>query len=296
MFKRMLSMLLVLCLLLPVGVAMAETKGFIKDYTEISTGPGRDYFEPDVHLPYGTEVKAISRVWDDYDGVWQVLVEFQWGYDLCRAYVVNRRMYLSLTDVPVEQALQGCYLLYDADAFAGPGLTYTLWGDTVYRGTTATLLAVENGYGFIECWNGNRQKLWRVWVDLDTLSCGAQYGGGSFFDSEDWYNGAYGPTPTPRPSYYSYLPEVPYGGITPSCGNAKSIMWVQQCLRSCGYGELSVDGKWGNQTRNAVRAFREDYGFGSNDSQITYEMACKMLDVFYQRGMPLSYLRHYLPE
>ena len=291
--KRFLSLLLTLCLLLPVAAQAAGVSGYIKDQTEIMTGPGDDYYDPGVMLAYGTDVTALSRAWDDYNGVWQVLVEFKWGYDLCRAYVVSRRMYTNMSDVPIEKALESCTVRYDADAFAGPGLTYVLWGDTVYSGTSALLLAVENGYGFIECWNGNRQKLWRVWVDLDTLSCGQKYGGGSFFDSEDWYNGAYA---TPTPSYYSYLPAVPYGGITPTCGNKESIMWVQQCLRSCGYGELSVDGKWGPQTRTAVRQFRQDYGFGSNDSQVTYEMACRMLDLFYQKGMPLSYLRHYLPK
>ena len=27
-----------------------------------------------------------------------------------------------------------------------------------------------------------------------------------------------------------------------------------------------------------------------------YDIACDMLDMFYNRGMPLSYLRHYLPD
>lgn len=292
MMKKCLALLLALCLLLPAA-ALAETTGFVKEEAEISLGPGRDYWEPGVYLGYGSQVRAISRVWDDYDGLWYVLVEFRWDNNLCRAYVVNRRMYITLADVPVEQPLQECWLIYDADAFAGPGLTYTLWNDTVYRGTAATLLAVEEGYGFIECWNDQKEALWRVWVDLDTLSCGQEYGGGSFFDSEDWYNGAY---TTPVPSYYSYLPEIPVGGIRAGCGNAKSIMWVQQCLRSCGYGELAVDGKWGPQTTAAVRQFRLDYGFGAASDVVTYEIACRMLDAFYQRGMPLSYLRHYLPQ
>lgn len=296
MKKRFLSLLLILCLLVPMAAQAAGVSGYIKDQTEIMTGPGDDYYDPGMMLPYGTDVTALSRTWDDYNGVWQVLVEFRWGYDLFRGYVVNRRMYTStsgLSSVPIEEALEKCTVIYDVDAFAGPGLTYTLWGDTVYKGTSALLLAVENGYGFIECWNGNRQKLWRVWVDLDTLSCGQKYGGGSFFDSEDWYNGAY---TTPVPSYYSYLPEVPYGGITPDCGNAKSIMWMQQCLRSCGYGQLAVDGKWGNQTTTAVLKFRQDHGYGGHRAEVTYEIACDMLDMFYEKGLPLRYLQHYLPD
>ena len=152
MMKRFLSMLLALCLL-SAGTAMAQTTAFVKEDAEISTGPGRDYFEPGVYLPYGTQVEAISRVWDGYDGVWYVLCEFMWGNDHCRAYVVNRRMYITLSDIPVEESLESCTLIHDADAFAGPGITYTLWNDTVYSGTTALLLAVEDGYGFIECWN-----------------------------------------------------------------------------------------------------------------------------------------------
>ena len=290
MLKRCLAMLLTLCLLLPIA-AGAEVIAYVQDDAEVVTGPGREYYDPGLYLPSGTRVRAISRAWDDYDGVWYVLVEFMWGNDRCTGYVVNRRMHIALSDVPIEEPLQDCWLIYDADAFAGPGIVYTLWGDTVYNGTPATLLAAQDGYGFIECWNSNKQAMWRVWVDLDTLSCGQAYGGGSFYDSEDWYNGAY-----QQPDYYAYLPAVPAGGITPDCGNAKSIMWVQQCLRSCGYGELSVDGRWGPQTRAAVRQFREDYGYGSNDSQVTYAIACKMLDVFYSRGLPLSYLRHYLPD
>lgn len=277
MKKRLLLLLLMLCLLLPL-CAGAEVSAFVKDTTEVMTGPGNDYWDPDLYLNHGQYVTAISRAWDDYNGVWQIQVEFTWGVNQHRGYVVARRLYTSVPEIPIEQPLQECYLLCDADAFGGPGLTYTLWNDTVYRGTTATLLAVEDEWGFIECWNGYRQAMWRVWVRLRELSCGQDY------------------LVSAQPEYYSYLPEVPYGGIRAGCGNAKSIMWVQQCLRSCGYGELSVDGKWGPQTTNAVREFRRDYGFGTSENVVTYEVACRMLDVFYQRGMPLSYLRHYLPD
>ena len=228
MTKRILTLLLALCLLLP-ALAQADVSGYIKEDAEISTGPGRGYWEPGAYLYAGTNVTAISRTWDDYNGVWQILVEFQWDYDLCRAYVVGRRMYTTVSSVPIEQPLRSCRLIMDADAFAGPGLNYMLWNDTVWSGTSATLLAVEDEWAFIECWNSYRQANWRVWVRLWQLDCGSDYLAG-----------------TSTPIYYSYLPEIPYGGIRAGCGNARSIMWVQQCLRSCRYGELAVDGKWGN--------------------------------------------------
>ena len=280
MTRRILTLLLALCLLAPT-LAAASTPAYLKEDAEISTGPGYGYWEPGLYLRSGTSVTAISRTWDDYNGVWQILVEFPWDYDMCRAYVVSRRMYTysgSVSSIPVEQPLGSCRLIMDADAFAGPGLNYVLWSDTVYSGTTATLLAVEDEWGFIECWNGQKQANWRVWVRLWKLDCGSDYLAGAN-----------------NPVYYSYLPEIPYGGIRAGCGNAKSIMWVQQCLRSCGYGELAVDGKWGNQTDGAVRRFCREHGFG-DCNVVDYDIACAMVYMFYERGMPLSYLRHYLPD
>lgn len=102
------------------------------------------------------------------------------------------------------------------------------------------------------------------------------------------------PTATPTPSYYSYLPDVPYGGITPNSDNTRSIMWVQQCLRSCGYGQLAVDGNWNERTTQAVREFKRDYGLSGSATVVTYADVCRMLDVFYQKDMPLRYLRHYV--
>lgn len=275
MMKRILSLLLVLCLLAPLA-AQAGVSAYIKDDTEATTGPGFAYWDPGIRLSNGTTVTAISRTWDDYNGVWQILVEFRLGYDLCRAYVVGRRIYTTVSDIPVESALQSCYLITDADAFAGPGITYTLWSDTIYSGTSATLLAVENDWGFIECWNSTRQAYWRVWVPLYQLSCGDRY------------------LSSNTPVYYRYLPEIPTGGIRAGCGNSNSIKWVQQCLRSCGYGQLAVDGNWGQQTNNAVLAFCRDNGFG-NCNVVDYDIACAMLYMFYSKGMPLSYLEHYIP-
>lgn len=307
--KRSVCILLALCLLLP-AVASAESWARLNQRIATRSGPGTAYTEPGTFLRAGEYVNAVSRAWDDVNGLWWVQVEFEYRGDLIRAYTGRQRLEVDLAAVPVEQPIEDCYLLYDADAFAGPGIGYLLWNETIHAGTSATLLAVENGYGQIECWSWQEEKPWRVWVDLDTLSCGWRYGGGSLFDSEDWQDtdggatllgpGVHGGSASQPgytvPAYYAYLPEIPWGGITADCGNEKSIMWVQQCLRSCGYGKLAVDGRWGSQTTSAVRQFRADHGYGAYDDTVTREIACRMLDVFYQKGMPLSYLQHYLAE
>ncbi|MBE5796924.1 MAG: peptidoglycan-binding protein [Clostridiales bacterium] len=282
--KRILSVLLALCLLVPMA-ASAEVIGRLNQEIATRTGPGTHYTEPGAFLGRGAEVRVISKVYDANVDIWWVQVEFRDGYDMIRAYTGSWRMNVNLDYVPEERRLEDCYLTQDADAFAGPGINYLLWNDTVHSGTKATLYAVENGYGQIECWNMHKQDTWRVWVDLDCLSCGSKYAGVG--------SSLYQPG---MPEYYKYLPAVPYGGITPTCGNRNSIMWVQQCLRSLGYGKLAVDGNWGNQTASAVREFKLDYGFGSDGYQVSYDAVCKMLDMFYKRDLPLRYLEHYLPE
>ena len=72
-------------------------------------------------------------------------------------------------------------------------------------------------------------------------------------------------------------------------------MWVQQCLRRLGYGELAVDGNWGNQTNGAVREFKLDNGYSTNSYTLTREMIYKMLDLYYEKNQPLDYLTPYLP-
>lgn len=95
--------------------------------------------------------------------------------------------------------------------------------------------------------------------------------------------------------YPEYMPVV-YDCITPDTCPRQSIMWVQQCLRRLGYGELAVDGNWGRQTACAVAEFKRDYGYTCVPyNVVTYEMVCHMLTLYIQRGQPLDYLSCYCP-
>lgn len=293
--KRLLSLLLMLCLLLPAGSALAATQGLLVEELATRTGPGTHYTEPGGFLQKGNEVTVHTKVWDGLNNLWWVQVEFTANAQRYRLYTGYKRMYANLNMVPTEAPLQQCAVNLESDAFAGPGWAYHLWDDKVPAGTSATLYEVEYGYAHIECYNPVQDCMWRVWVPLAVLDCAEDYEystdtylpesrcDGWFTAGEMWE------------TYYDHLPLVPKGGIHKDCGNPDSIMWVQQCLRSIGYGKLAVNGDWSGQTDQAVRAFKKDYGYDSSNTVVTWEMCCKMLDIFYQEGYPLRYLSHYLP-
>lgn len=293
--RKILSAALVICLLLTCASALADTTATLNQAIATRTGPGTHYTEPGGFLGRGDKVTVRTKVWDEVNEIWWVQVEFAHQGNKIRAYTGAWRMSVNLAHVQVEEELRSCRLIFDADAFAGPGWEYMMWNDTVYRGTQAILLEVENGYGHIECWNSQQRQMWRVWVDLDTLDCGDLYGGGSYSGSEedpytcdDYESGLI------AQQYPEYMPYVPSDNISPSTYPRESIMWVQQCLRRLDYGQLAVDGKWGNQTTNAVAQFKRDYGFTHVPyNEVNYAMVCKMLQLYVQRSQPLNYLSPY---
>lgn len=181
--KKLTAFLLFLSLLLG-GVALADV-AYARLNQPIATrsGPGTDYFEPGTFLQQGDYVTVLTKVWDSMNEIWWVQVEFHDGYDLRRAYTGAQRMSVNLSNVPEENPLGIIRVTRDADAWGGPSnVRYNLWGESVWRGTSAILLEVEAGYGHIECWNETWNQPWRVWVDLDYLSCRDQYS-----DSDDTY-------------------------------------------------------------------------------------------------------------
>ena len=235
--KKLTAIFLALCLLLPCSLAFADAAyGRLYQRIATRTGPGTHYTEPGTFLGAGDYVTVHTKVWDNTNRIWWVQVEFDWGNDRCRAYTGAWRMNVDLSDVPQERALGSVRVNADADAFAGPGIIYTLWNDTVYRGTNATLYEVENGYGHIECWNSRQGKYWRVWVPLWCLSCSGQYSSsddtypmygdpddsGSDYDDDGYNSGYWGGSPVGEMVM-----------ITTSYGNARSGPGASYSLVGC---------------------------------------------------------------
>lgn len=219
--KRLFAMVVLLVVLLS-ATASASVLARVNQPIATRTGPGTYYTEPGTFLQAGDVVKVHSRVWDEVNEIWWVQVEFKDGYNVIRAYTGAWRMDVNLNAVPIEYPLQECTVMYPADAYAAPrfqgGL---LWNDDILRSTVATLYQVDDGHGLIECWNDREGMLWRVWVDLDVLDCGQYYGGGSFFESEEYLNNFYR-------DKYSDIPErnaYPIGRqctITTSSGHVRA--------------------------------------------------------------------------
>ncbi len=174
--KKLIAWLLTICLLMMSATALADVAyGTLNQRISTRTGPGTKYSEPGSFLSSGNVVKVHTKVWDNVNEIWWVQVEFTADGDTYRAYTGSWRMNVDLSRVPQERSLGTVRVTYDADVFAGPGWEYVMWNDTVYRGTTATLLEVENGYGHIEYWNSWRNEYWRVWARLSDLSCSNQF-------------------------------------------------------------------------------------------------------------------------
>lgn len=187
--KKLTAILLMMCMLLPLA-ANAEVWATLSQAMATRTGPGTEYTEPGTFLSSGDRVLVRSKVWDPDAGIWWVQVEFtpKYGYnnEKIRAYTGAWRVNVNLNYVPEETALQSCRVVVDADAFAGPWYDgFAAWSDTIYAGTPATLLEVENGFAHIECWNDWQNSMWRGWVKLDTLSCANSYRSSGYYGFAD---------------------------------------------------------------------------------------------------------------
>lgn len=240
--KKLTALILALCVMLCCTAAMADA-AYGRLYQKIATrtGPGTNYTEPGTFLSQGDYVTVHTKVWDHRNEIWWVQVEFVSNGARYRAYTGSWRMNVDLSDVPQERSLGTVRVTADADVFAGPGWEYVMWNDTVYRGTTATLLEVEGGYGHIECWNNAKGQLWRVWAPLSHLSCNGQYSSNS--DTYPMYSAPeYGSSNNFFTGNYSgnYAGTGLTGNtcvITTSSGNVRSGAGVQ-------YSEIGIV-EWG---------------------------------------------------
>ena len=63
--------------------------------------------------------------------------------------------------------------------------------------------------------------------------------------------------------FFSSYSEPPMRTVlSTSSSQSNYVRWLQQCLNWLGYNCGTVDGWFGNNTRNAVRSFQRDHGLG----------------------------------
>jgi len=105
----------------------------------------------------------------------------------------------------------------------------------------------------------------------------------------------FSPVPVYVGGYYDKMNSIMYGGSAGSMdviySNLRDMVphvttgarWVQVCLSTLGYYNSSIDGKYGEGTDRAVRAFQKAYGFQERD-YVTLGVARAMIEACYQRG------------
>lgn len=101
--------------------------------------------------------------------------------------------------------------------------------------------------------------------------------------------------------YYDKMDSIMYGGSSGSMDKIYSNLrdmvprtttgarWVQICLSTLGYYNGPIDGKYGEATDRAVKAFQADYGFEPRD-YVTLGVARAMIEACYSRGYTLNNL------
>ena len=173
---RLLALALALCLL--PCFALAETYATLNQRISTRSGPGTQYVETGTFLSAGDVVKVRSKVWDAANEIWWVQVEFEYQGEKVRAYTGAWRMNVNLNNVPTEAPLDYSYLSTYADCFMGPFYSnFRPWPDTLEAGTGLTMYEVEDGFAHIECWNDQRNQLYRCWVPVSTIEVGYMYTG-----------------------------------------------------------------------------------------------------------------------
>ena len=99
--------------------------------------------------------------------------------------------------------------------------------------------------------------------------------------------------------FYEYMDSIMVGGHTgsmqPIISNLRDMVphvtagarWVQCCLKKIGYYNGPIDGKYGEGTENAVKAFQKAHRFQERD-YVTLGVARAMLEQCYYSGCPMT--------
>lgn len=102
-------------------------------------------------------------------------------------------------------------------------------------------------------------------------------------------------------SYYDKMDSImtgdSAGSMTQIVSNLRDMIphvttgarWVQTCLSTLGYYNSAIDGKYGEGTERAVKAFQADYGFEQRD-YVTLGVARAMLEACINRGYSMNQL------
>ena len=149
--------------------AAASVEVLALDNLATRSGPGTNYNELGTYSVQGQTVKALSKAYDERNGIWWIQVELSYGEDLRRVYTGLKRLSMDVNLVPTEES-QGSYAVKrSVYPYYGPGYKYTLYNKQVPAGTTGTVWMREDSYVLFEYFDASLQMNCRVWIPEGSL-------------------------------------------------------------------------------------------------------------------------------
>ena len=131
------------------------------------TGPGTQYDEPGTFLSSGSQVRVLSKAYDQRNQIWWVQVEFSSGGSLYRAYTgLKRFSNLIINSVPEEKVIGTCTFSQSITGYYGPGYNYRAIAAKIPAGVSCTIYgyasAGDSDFIQVEFYDQGRYR--RAWV------------------------------------------------------------------------------------------------------------------------------------
>ena len=187
-FQQIVAILLVTGFLFAFDIAVGKTAS-AENFTYFAnvtvtlnqrlatrTGPGTQYDEPGSFLSAGSRVTALSKAYDQRNGIWWVQVEFSSGGNRYRAYTGAKRFdNLNLSYLPEERVLGYCFIPFSTiTGYYGPSYSYQQIARAIPGRTDVDIIAVAKGSGTtfyqIEFYDSGIGRSRRAWVDFNDVS------------------------------------------------------------------------------------------------------------------------------
>ena len=140
------------------------------------SGPGLRFDEPGAFFSAGKEVKVISKVFEDNNGIYWYQVEFQYKGEWYRAYTPDSYVNVDPNLVPDEpaifdpldtqKALKKTYVSF------GPGESYKQFtASVIHPGKKLDIYDIEDGWALVEYidYGSADESYRRGWVPLDVV-------------------------------------------------------------------------------------------------------------------------------
>ena len=127
------------------------------------SGPSTRYDEPGSFFNdnwQNVTVQVLGKAWGN--GIWWVLVDFDYGYARFRVWTGLKRVDIDIDSVPEITAI-GQGIIEPTETRRGPGVNYAKGPDVTVR-KNVTVFGWENGYAEVEYYDPYTEMYYRFWV------------------------------------------------------------------------------------------------------------------------------------